>query len=116
MKQGKILALSVAAAAVISGACCFGSYASLGTANAVAAAKGLCTVLFTDAEYAVIQDSPQIVLAKPDASLEEYMQAAGYRHEPYRQLGSLHSFSAGTDSETVAYAQNRYFSTWTWQE
>lgn len=116
MKQSRILALSVAAAAVITGVCCFGSYASLGTANAAAAAKGLCAVLFTDTEYAVIQDSPQIVLAKPDASLEEYMHTAGYRHEPDQQLGSLHSFSAGADIQTVAYSQNRYFSTWSWQE
>ena len=82
--------------------------------NPAAAAAGLVRVLFTDAECVEIQRAPKVILAKPGASLEEYMAQQGYASK--ERMGSLWTFSDGGAQQLVACSQNRYFVHWVWQK
>lgn len=106
----KRLLVVLAAAVLLYAAGAVFSYASFRTANPAAAAGALARVLVTDAQYA--QASPDVILAKPSASLDEYMEDLGYRRAPEEQMGSLAVFIGEDGRQVIHCTQNRYFSRW----
>ena len=92
------------------------SYTKLGVANPFKAVNGLAKVVFTDAQYVEIQQHPKIIIAKPDTSLDAYMEEQGYERNPEKQMGALFVFTTGGFEELIMYEENRFFSKWSWQE
>lgn len=91
------------------------SYAEFGVINPISTASGLARVVFTEEEYVEIQQYPKVIIAKPDASLDDYMAAQGYERDEERQMGALCTFTDGNFEELVIYSQNRHYSKWCWQ-
>ena len=61
----------------------FLSYIKFETANALSSGVGLAKILFTDIDYVEIQESPRVILAQPENSLElllGMMQDDGYTY------------------------------------
>ncbi len=88
------------------------------TENPFLTARGLFKVLFTNAEYVEIQQYPQVMIAKPNTSLDAYMENRGYRKtEEYNvSAEDVSVFTTGDFSEFVKCSKHKFFSVWTWQE
>ena len=115
-KKVKILIGVLIAAIVCIAAAFVLSHTKLGVANPIYAANGLAKVVFTDTEYVEIQQYPKVIIAKPDTSLDAYMEEQGYERDPEKQMGALCVFTTGDFEELIIYEENRYFSKWSWQE
>ena len=113
MKHRKLL-LIVLAVVLIYGAAAFASYAKFRVADPISAAAGLAQILLTEKEYAEIQDDPKVILAQPDASLDDYMEEQGIIRADDEQMGAILVFRDGDYREYVQYSVNGYFSRWSW--
>ena len=113
MKHRKLL-LVVLAVVLVYGAAAFASYAKFHVADPISAAAGLAQILFTEKEYAEIQDDPKVILAKPEASLDDYMEEQGMIRADDEQMGAILVFRDGDYREYVQYSVNGYFSRWSW--
>ena len=113
MKHRKLL-LVVLAVVLIYGAAAFASYAKFRVADPISAAAGLTQILLTEKEYAEIQDDPKVILAQPDASLDDYMEEQGMTRADDEQMGAISVFHNGDYREYVQYSVNGYFSRWSW--
>ena len=113
MKHRKLL-LIVLAVVLIYGAAAFASYAKFRVVNPISAAAGLTQILLTEKEYAEIQDDPKVILAKPEASLDDYMEEQGMIRADDEQMGAILVFRDGDYREYVQYSVNSYFSRWSW--
>ena len=113
MKHRKLL-LVVLAVVLIYGAAAFASYAKFRVADPISAAAGLAQILLTEKEYAEIQDDPKVILAQPDASLDDYMEEQGIIRADDEQMGAILVFRDGDYREYVQYSVNGYFSRWSW--
>ena len=113
MKHRKLL-LVILAVVLIYGAAAFASYAKFRVADPISAAAGLTQILFTEKEYAEIQDDPKVILAKPEASLDDYMEEQGMIRADDEQMGAIPVFRDGDYREYVQYSVNGYFSRWSW--
>lgn len=94
----------------------FISYSKFNLLNPFSTANGLIQVIFTDKEYIEIQKSPKVIIAKPNASLQDYMNRLGFQEDTENQMGALHRFYNNDSVEYVIYSKNKYFSKWRWQE
>jgi len=101
---------------VLSAASWFISYSKLNVHNPFSAAYGLLTVFYTENSHAVIGNNPKVIIAKPDYSLESYMQNLGFIKEEESQLGSLHVYTYGDDREYIMVSVNGYYAKWCWLE
>ncbi len=111
------LFLTALAVLLLYGATAFISYTKLRVADPFAAVTGLTQILLTDKEYAEIQNDPKVIIAKPEASLDAYMEERGLEHDAEQQMGAIRVFAGGdSDSyrEYVHHSVNRYFSKWSW--
>ena len=116
-KQMNIVLWTLVVVVFLIGLSSFISYAKFSVVNPFSTASGLVKVIFTDTDYVEIQQYPKVIIAKPDTSLDEYMEnEGGYKRVEEEQLGSLHMFSNGDHSEYIMYSVNNYFSKWRWQE
>ena len=113
MRHRKLL-LVVLAVVLIYGAAAFASYAKFRVADPISATTGLTQILFTEKEYAEIQDDPKVILAKPEASLDDYMEEQGMTRADDEQMGAILVFRDGDYREYVQYSVNGYFSRWSW--
>ena len=113
MKHRKLL-LVVLAVVLIYGAAAFASYAKFHVVNPISAAAGLTQILLTEKEYMEIQDDPKVILAQPDASLDDYMEEQGMTRADDEQMGAISVFHNGDYREYVQYSVNGYFSRWSW--
>ncbi len=88
------------------------------TENPFLTARGLFKVLFTNAEYVEIQQYPQVMIAKPNTSLDAYMENRGYRRtEGYNMpFEGISEFTTGDFIEFVECSEHKFFSIWTWRE
>lgn len=86
------------------------------TENPFLAGWGLIQIFFTDTEFAVIQDYPRVVLAKPEVSLDDYMAYQGMDRQVDEQMGAIHVFSNHDCKAYIHYSMNTYYSLWRWQE
>lgn len=95
------------------------SQAKLGVSNPLAAASAISQVVLLDADRAKAQDYPRVVLAKPDASLEEYMADEGYVEVEGERMGSIRVFATERGGDSVNYIEytvNGLYSLWVWRE
>lgn len=113
MKHRKLL-LIVLAVVLIYGAAAFASYAKFHVVNPISAAAGLTQILLTEKEYAEIQDDPKVIPAKPEASLDDYMEEQGMIRADDEQMGAISVFHSGDYREYVQYSVNGYYSAWSW--
>ena len=113
MKHRKLL-LVVLAVVLIYGAAAFASYAKFRVADPISVAAGLTQILLTEKEYAEIQDDPKVILAQPDASLDDYMEEQGMTRADDEQMGAISVFHNGDYREYVQYSVNDYYSRWSW--
>lgn len=118
MKKRKGFTAAIVSAALLCPALIstsFLSYSHFGVINPFSTASGLAKVMFTDTQYVEIQQSPRVIIAKPDASLDEFMQAQGYSKDEEKQMGALCTFTDGSEEELISYSCNKHFSKWCWQ-
>lgn len=97
----------------------FLSYIKFETANALSSGVGLAKILFTDIDYVEIQESPRVILAQPENSLElllGMMQDDGYTYLVDESMGSMHVFEKRGVRERIFFSVNRHFSKWIWEE
>ena len=114
MKKNRFL--PVLAALVLVGLGSAVSYAKFDVADPFSAASGIIQVVLTDTEYVQIQDDPVVIVAKPDASLDAYMERYGYLPDGEAQMGSLHTYCDNHSHQTVHCSENQFFARWSWQE
>jgi hypothetical protein len=114
-KTRKILALCLALIIVLSIAS-FISYSKFNVLNPFSTISGLIQIAFTDKEYIEVQNYPKVIIAKPNASLQDYMQNLGFQEDTENQMGALHRFQNNDAVQYVMYSMNKYFSKWKWQE
>lgn len=80
--------------------------AKFGSKNPVRTAVGLYRVVVLDEPFVLVQDYPQVFIAKPGSSLKDWMENQGY-HEMYNeQAGSLHKFTNGSDYKYIHFSGN----------
>ena len=101
---------------LIYGVTCFLSYAKFHVNDPVAVAGGLAQILWTDAEHVEIQEYPKVIIAKPESSLDRYMEKHKLYPDESLQMGAVHVFSnsGGDVREYVQFSANRYFAEWYW--
>lgn len=118
MKKRTIITICICLAVVLLiGTALFVSYDKFGTVNVFSSVSGVLRVMNTDAQAVTIQESPQIMIAEPDAELlDRHMEALGYERVDEKQLGALCVFSNGSDEQHIMYSQNKYYSLWKWQK
>lgn len=116
-KAVKITALAVLAIAVV-GACSVASHAKLGVSNPIAAAGGIAQVALLDEDVVEIQGYPKVIIASPDASLEEHMAAEGYAELEDERMGSIRVFATYPGGDFKSYVEdtgNACYSLWKWR-
>jgi|HigsolmetaGSP11D_1036233.scaffolds.fasta_scaffold02171_8 hypothetical protein len=101
---------------ILLGVSSFISYAKFQVLNPFSTYSGLVQIVFTDKEYVEIQKYPKVIIAKPNASLQDYMKGLGFQEDIENQMGRLHVFHNNTSTQYVMYTVNNYFSKWIWQE
>jgi len=87
-KKGKI-AVACFVILVILGAASFISYSKFNVINPFSTAYGLIQIVFMDKEYIEIQRYPRVIVAKPSASLQDYMKNLGFLEDVENQMGAL---------------------------
>lgn len=94
------------------------SFFQFGTANVFKSSIGLIRILTTDKAYVVIQKRPKrIVLAQPDYAwilFLSVMEEDGYIFLEEERMGAVCVFQKDNNRIMVAFAQNRFYSQWTW--
>lgn len=91
----------------------------LEVANPLASGLGLAKILFTDTEYVEVQDSPRVILAKPDNAYDlliRVMQEEGYTHVEEETMGSMQVFEKDSRKERMFFSVNKVFSKWIWEK
>jgi hypothetical protein len=97
----------------------FWSHMKLEVTNPLASGRGLFKILFTNTEYVEIQESPRVILAKPDNAFDlllKKMQDEGYTHIEEETLGSMRVFEKDGKRERLFISTNKYFSKWIWEK
>lgn len=91
----------------------FISYNKFHVYNPFASGIGIIRILATDAEFAEVQHSPRVVLAKPDGKIfEKFLESEGYTQ--VEQLGALHIIEKDGKQEKVFCSANAYYSKFVW--
>lgn len=92
---------------------CAVSYVTLDTTDPFSASSGLIRIGILGEEYVEVQESPKVILAKPNHNvLIKYMEALGYTEMRNEQMGSIMVFRNGDETRLVNYYQNRWCSKW----
>ena len=95
------------------------SQAKLGVSNPVSSAYGLIQVALFDAERVEVQGYPRVVIAQPEASLEDLMEEEGFVEDEDARMGSVRVFASVHNEgflKHVKHTENTCFSLWAWQE
>ena len=95
---------------------CYVSYVNFQVANPIAVTIGLCKVILTDAEYAVVREEPKMVFVKPNYTLTEYMEKLGYEEDKEKRDFATHTFVNGNAEVTIHRSYNNVYGMWHWQE
>jgi hypothetical protein len=94
----------------------FIAYITFNSVNPFISGYGLFKIYFLNIEYVVIHNNPQIILTKPEGSLNKlmkYMSVKGFNMVD--QLGSIVVFRNNTSEEIlIKISINKYFSRWVW--
>ena len=112
-------ALTASVALIAYGAASLASFEKLGVTDPFATVSSLTQVIILDAEQVKAQDYPQVVIAQPDASLEEYMASEGYVELEDERMGAIRVFSTGPNGDFLKYVEhtvNEHYSLWIWRE
>ena len=113
-KWKSLLLVLLIAAVLIGGLSCL-SFATLRTANPVTAVLGLIRVVLAYAEYAVVDEAPLVIVAKPETSLDAYRWENGnYLPVPGAQLGAVLVYRNNSGEVRIHYSVNGYFAKWEW--
>lgn len=95
---------------------CAVSYVTFDTKNPFSAGSGLIRVAAFGQDYVELQESPRVILGKPDYELlVKYMESRGFAELSDEQMGSMRVFTNGKETERVFYYQNAWCSKWVWQ-
>ena len=96
------------------------SFSKFSTFNSFSAFTGVLKILLTDTEYTTVQNVPyKVIVAQPNQEektandlLNEYMYKRGFYQED--RMGSMITYSDGTNYERVHFSVNAYYSVWEW--
>jgi len=116
IKKIKIIIVGSFLLMFIAGTGAFISYSKFNVINPISTAKGLLQVVFTEKEYVEIQKYPRVIIAKPSASLREYMESKGFQEDKENRMGALQIFRNNDSVQYVMFSTNKYFSKWIWQQ
>ena len=114
-KNKKVIVVFFLLMAIV-GTSLFISYSKFNVLNPLSTANGLFQVIFIEKQYIEIQKYPKVIVAKPSASLRDYMKSKGFQEDKENQMGAVHRFQNGDSVQYVMYSTNKYFSKWGWQE
>ncbi len=111
-----IVVLFLAMAIVGTGS--FISNSKFGVLNPLSTGYGLYQVVFTEKEFIELQKYPKVIVAKPNASLSDYMGIEGFKEDNEFQSVSLslHRFKNNDSAQYIMNSTNNYFSIWRWNE
>lgn len=118
-KRSRIIVMATIVSALLiiafMGSCAV-SYVTFDTMDPFTASSGLIRIRIFGEEYVEIQETPKVILAKPNRDvLIEYMQARGFTEMKDEQMGSIMVFRNGDETQRVQYYQNRWCSKWIWK-
>lgn len=77
-RKSKIFPGILIAAILCTALASFASYAKFTVLNPFTTVNGLAKLMLTDVEHIEIQAYPKVMIAKPNASLNDYMEKQGY--------------------------------------
>lgn len=118
-KRSRIIVIATIVSALLiiafMGSCAV-SYVTFDTTDPFTASSGLIRIRIFGEEYVEIQETPKVILAKPNRDvLIEYMAARGFTEMKDEQMGSIMVFRNGDETQRVQYYQNRWCSKWIWK-
>lgn len=119
LKNNKIAIMVILLVVVILLILILFSYINFNTYNPFTTLIGIINIMTTDIDYVVIQENPQVILAKPDNSnntLNEYMNEKGYEEIEEERMGSEIVYSSNNKKEIIRFSVNKYFSKWVWEK
>lgn len=96
----------------------FVSYLKFDSPNFFAAGIGLIRITLTDTQYVEIQNSPRVIIAKPQNSMQLFLdtvESEGYTYLADEQMGGMHVIEKDGKKEHVFFSANGYFSKWSWE-
>lgn len=96
------------------------SFNKFSTINPISSICGVIQISITDKDYTVIQNKPwKVIVSKAPNNdryaqqiLDEYMEQRGFYTTD--RMGSVITYSNGTDIERVQFSVNKYYSVWEW--
>lgn len=120
MKKSIKIVIAICIILILFGMGVFVSFAKFATLNPISSLGGLIEISITNKEYTIIQNNPwKVVISKPihedknaQQILDEYMLENGYA--TIDRMGSMITYSNGTDEEKVYFSVNKYYSIWEW--
>lgn len=96
----------------------FVSYSKFHVLNPISSGIGLMRINTTDTNFVEIQNSPRVVLAKPNNAWSVFLNALeneGYKYLEDERMGSLCVFEKNGVIERVNFSINQYYSIWIWE-
>ena len=96
------------------------SFKEFAVINPFSSGLGVAKTLWSDTEYTIVQEKPyKVIIAQPNDSeksannlLDEYMLERGYYEKD--RMGSMITYTNGSDEEKVQFRVNKYYSVWEW--
>lgn len=89
------------------------------TSNPFMSGMGLIRILFSDTEIVLIQEYPQVYLAKPDHALKAligFMEQRGFDYFEDERIASTLAFKNEVSKHYVDFSVNAYYSKWVFRE
>lgn len=113
----KGILIGVLVAAVLIGGLSMAAYGTSRSVNPLSAVLWPIQILLTQTEHVTVSETPKVVMAKPDASLDAYMwENGGYLPVPEKQLGAMLVYQNTDGQVRILYSVNGYFAKWEWQD
>ena len=93
--------------------------ARLGVSCPLRVAAGIVRVVGFERPHVTVRRAPRVMVARAGDALDaliSFQALRGFAHLPDEQMGSLLTFSNGSETEQVSFSVNRYYSLWQWVE
>ena len=93
--------------------------ARLGVSCPLRTALGIVRVVGFERPYVTVRRAPRVMVARAGDALDaliSFQALRGFTLVPDEQMGSLLTFSNGSETEQVSFSVNRYYSVWQWVE
>ena len=93
--------------------------ARLGVSCPLRVAAGIVRVVGFERPHVTVRRAPRVMVARAGDALDaliSFQALRGFTQLPDEQMGSLLTFSNGSETEQVSFSVNRYYSLWQWVE